>query len=87
MYSLIAHCKTTWHDLTSFQSEEYTRNVFFLKKSCLYLFCNYAILSVPESYVQGMVQAIQSWNSSLIYKSFAVLVTILHEKCKGSKTP
>ncbi len=46
-----AHCKTGWHDLTSFRSEEYTRFVFFLKKSCLYLFCKYAILSVPESYV------------------------------------
>ncbi len=32
------HCKTGWHDLTSFRSEEYTWNVFFLKTSCLYLF-------------------------------------------------
>ncbi len=54
---------------------------------CLYLFCNYAILSVPESYVQGMVKGIQNWNSSFIYKAFAVLVSILHEKRKGSKTP
>ncbi len=81
------HCKTGWHDLTSFRSEEYTRNVFFLKKSCLYLCCNSAILSVPESYVQGMVQGLQNWNNSLSYKAFAVLVSILHEKCKGFKTP
>ncbi len=42
---------------------------------------------MPESYVQGMVQGIQNWNRPLIYKAFAVLVSILHEKCKGSKTP
>ncbi len=78
---------TLQNRLTSFRSEEYTRNVFFLKMSCLYLFCNCAILSVPESYVQCMVPGIQNLNSSLIYKAFAVLVSILHEKCKGSKTP
>ncbi len=69
------HCKTGLHDLTP--------ECFFLKKSCFYLFSNYAILSVPESYVQGVVQGIQNLNSSLIYlftyslihKAFAVLVS------------
>ncbi len=40
---------------------------------------------MQESYVQSMVQDLQNWTSSHIYKAFAVLVSILHENAKALK--